>query len=1044
MIPNKNLQNENGYKQKIKIQLTNDNRCIIQSTLETPNKSQNNLVLKSEQSINMLDYNNIENYNDNDLMSLSKSVNSISNMEKQNHNNNTNKNNNFDVDGNSNLLISFSNISELTKTNIYDNSVLGGVGESGKKNNSPNRKTKENKDNEASLLTPPLCNYYDNSNIKENNKENMDINNNKNMSINMGICNKSEYSNDKYNLVSSSKKSNNNTNNNIYNIINQDNSNISKQLLDSFNKNNLSEISDIVNLNMNDKSELFDKNKENSLKNEDLKKRLSNDLNSIDIKDNFNILEKKEKKENKNDKPEIKSNIDLNKKINGNNNAFVGNKKMFKNIKSENTDNLNIINSNIEKGKVDEYNINKANIIPNHCTNFSFGGNVINNNINHFMINNINNINIENVASKLNLGNANCYNDPIKNDDYISPTFNINLDFNSLDNNNIKKESYNNININNNKNEKSEKNEKNNKNPISNNNNEKVDNNNVIKEESKQTSSINNKIGKTTQINNKYKKQINSDRNKSKNLIKENSQVTNKSSSNSITQNFIYKEKRNQSSSNINNSEKINYNKILNSDFNNIGKINRRKHSYLDSNKNVNNNILNRLYGTNSCQFQNNQNTIQNNNNDSNANTKYSNYPKNKVNHNKSKSNSNNLSKTNSKEDNLIIMNKILLKNKSSVLFSQQNQSKTNNDIKSKSQNQNQNKINANSNNISNNNSNGSKNSAKNKIKIINKDKIDILEIRKKIRKSPVPKVNKLSPASKIKTNMNFNNSNNVFKEKKYGEYNTKTENIFNGHLNNINLEEKKKKLNIGSKKTSPKSWRSGNNNEVNKKNNFLNKNIGEILVDNNNLKVKISKKAINSCLNDYKPNLSDYSDGSYNKIQLTNYNKNKSFIYNRKRNCSFSNNISNKEKDATNKNYHIKLHKTIQSGERNRNINKQNDSKLNSLNSFSLLTNFNNNRTKDGINKNFINSNNYNKQNTINNNNIASKFNNNKAKIFNKHSKKLTVIQNFSQYKKKSTILNTNIEFNDYIVNDENYNGENKIHAKQIKESNYINNKFF
>jgi hypothetical protein len=320
---------------------------------------------------------------------------------------------------------------------------------------------------------------------------------------------------------------------------------------------------------------------------------------------------------------------------------------------------------------------------------------------------------------------------------------------------------------------------------------------------------------------------------------------------------------------------------------------------------------------------------------------------------------------------------------------------------------------------------------------------MDILEIRKKIRKSPVPKVNKLSPASKIKTNINFNNSNNVFKEKKYGEYNTKTENIFNGHLNNINLEEKKKKLNIGSKKTSPKSWRSGNNNEVNKKNNFLNKNIGEILVDNNNLKVKISKKAINSCLNDYKPNLSDYSDGSYNKIQLTNYNKNKSFIYNRKRNCSFSNNNPNKEKDATNKNYHIKLHKTIQSGERNRNINKQNDSKLNGLNSFSLLTNFNNNRTKDGINKNIIN-NNYNKQNTISNNNISSKFNNNKAKIFNKHSKKLTVIQNFSQYKKKSTISNTNIEFNDYIINDENYNGENKVYVKQIKESNYINNKFF
>ena len=136
MIPNnRNMLNENIHKQKIKIQLTNDNRCIIQSTLETPGKSQNNTILKSDQSINMLDFNNIDNFNDNDLMSLSKSVNSLSNITKQNINNNTNKNNNnFDLDGNSNLLISFSNISEFTKTNNHENSVmLAGVVESGKK-----------------------------------------------------------------------------------------------------------------------------------------------------------------------------------------------------------------------------------------------------------------------------------------------------------------------------------------------------------------------------------------------------------------------------------------------------------------------------------------------------------------------------------------------------------------------------------------------------------------------------------------------------------------------------------------------------------------------------------------------------------------------------------------------------------------------------------------------------------------------------------------------------------------------------------------------
>ena len=93
MIPSsKNLPNENAYKQKIKIQLTNDNRCIIQSTLETPNISHQNTINKSETSINCINY--TDNFNDNDLLSLSKSINSNHNTTKTNNCDNNNKNNN--------------------------------------------------------------------------------------------------------------------------------------------------------------------------------------------------------------------------------------------------------------------------------------------------------------------------------------------------------------------------------------------------------------------------------------------------------------------------------------------------------------------------------------------------------------------------------------------------------------------------------------------------------------------------------------------------------------------------------------------------------------------------------------------------------------------------------------------------------------------------------------------------------------------------------------------------------------------------------------
>ena len=109
MIPNCN--NLNNYNNQIKIQLTNDNKCIIHTLSESPIKSQNTII-KDDYSIN-------------EDMSLSKSNSIIKNNPHIDKNkilsNSNNKNNNInifnDLGDNSNLLISFSNISEVTKVN---------------------------------------------------------------------------------------------------------------------------------------------------------------------------------------------------------------------------------------------------------------------------------------------------------------------------------------------------------------------------------------------------------------------------------------------------------------------------------------------------------------------------------------------------------------------------------------------------------------------------------------------------------------------------------------------------------------------------------------------------------------------------------------------------------------------------------------------------------------------------------------------------------------------------------------------------------------
>ena len=416
MIPSKNDTNPN---QKIKIRLTSDNKCIIKSTIDSADKSKGT-INKSEYSINIPDLKDI---NDNELLTLSKSL--------------TN-NQNYDNDDNSNLLISFSNISELNKTRDRDIPSMVGGGEK-----------------------------FKNQNFKEN-KENIDINNIKKLDNKGSFDSFSNYNND---------------------------------------NNNLSDANDIVNINFNDKSKRSDKSNKHNKSNKC--------YNTKDkSKENSNIIN-------------FKKNI--NKKNISNSNNMICNAKVFKNIKTVNTDRLNIIHKVENKESKD-----KNDIVPNHYTNITFGGNNISTNTNN-----------------------NNYNDIIKNDDYASPTFNIKVNFNSTDLNK------NNFSENNNS---TTKNESRNKNK----------NNNTIKNNlNTETNSIKNNNPNNTS---KFKKIQLSIKNTNK---KVNIKKTNLSSSNLLIKN----KNRNQTS-------------LDNKPLNNIieYKDKQNAHSYLNSNKIFNTNLLSRLY----------------------------------------------------------------------------------------------------------------------------------------------------------------------------------------------------------------------------------------------------------------------------------------------------------------------------------------------------------------------------------------------------------------------------------------------------------------
>ena len=100
-------------------------------------------------------------------------------------------------------------------------------------------------------------------------------------------------------------------------------------------------------------------------------------------------------------------------------------KKVFTNAKMEKTEDLKIISP------YNNQQINPKNdFIPNHCTNFSFENCCINNDTNenyNYNLKKVNNYKQNNIIS-LESNNIN-YN----NDDYISPTFNINIDYNVLE-----------------------------------------------------------------------------------------------------------------------------------------------------------------------------------------------------------------------------------------------------------------------------------------------------------------------------------------------------------------------------------------------------------------------------------------------------------------------------------------------------------------------------------------------------------------------------------------------------------------------------------
>ena len=309
----------------------------------------------------------------------------------------------------------------------------------------------------------------------------------------------------------------------------------------------------------------------------------------------------------------------------------------------------------------------------------------------------------------------------------------------------------------------------------------------------------------------------------------------------------------------------------------------------------------------------------------------------------------------------------------------------------------------------------------------------NIIALTKKTRKSPSPKI-RISRPSLIKNIIN-NPQNKIIENIKHN--NNCGSNIY------YNCVQRKKNKNS----PSPLSFRINNYSNINcnnKKsimyinNNYPNQNIDNLLLINNNKKLIMRKKIIANSQNS-----SEHYDNSGKRgtNQSSSSTKKKNFPF--KNMSNYSTNICKNQKIQNKKPKNIMNinRKNINEYKYDDDYNSLNDRKK-SINYNKRLTYSKNSNISHMVHNNMI-LNNINKKNNIIINNI--KINNN-----NNNKKQMTIIQNFSKYKKKASLNlmnNKNIKtncHNENICN--NYYEDNKIineliDNKKNKNGNINNN---
>ena len=1034
MIPNANIMN--NFNNQIKIQLTTDNKCLIQALSESPIKSQSqNTIQKEEFSIN-------------DDMSLSKSNNSLNNDYNNNNSHNASKpiilnsnkkNSNNDFDSNSNLLISFSNISELTKNNNNDYSMT-------RINSNKNNSIIMNKEKDFVKNINSNSNITGDKNLTINNIENL-----KGNSFNNFLINKID------NIKTPLR--NINQNNKIVNKNKTSNKKkeISKKLLNQFNKNDLSEIScGNINLNLNaeDKSENYDKvNFVYSDK--------KSDENSVKLNNNKNININSDKCDNN---YKISS---LNKKENV---------KCFKNCTVQKNEDINIIQINTQKERTTESNQdsvkkNQENIIPNHCANFSFSGIIKNDNkLKELEINtllnrneqkqNSANLNIKNIfQNQKDMHTINTINTLDINDDYVSPTFNLNLNFNSLDKNNnntldnespkekeILPESYafNKVNTNNNINNNI--NIKNYNNLI---NNKYINNINIKKKKEKNKKEImyrkiNDKIDNNNNIKNQIlinkTNKIYNEQNKVSKTQEKNISITTNSNSNTYTKSLKEKEnKENEPKLSLKQKVSLNNNiQNINNIINNLNFNINEKYSNKIANNNNKQNIRYKYANADSVHFD--YDKILKNLNNSMVESDQ----KKKLNissHKNSKSDICSFIKFqglnsniyNIKNGNFIIVNNNNRKTKKFKSISPKIQRRNLNNgymkikSKSKSKSQNRSKTNSKSKIKLGNNTEKNQRNLLMKNKNINlnmnniytskprtlQEKMDfilsknIIALTKKIRKSPSPKIRALRP-SLIK-NLIVNTQGKIID-------NIRGNKFSNNNIHNINQSKNKKKS------PSPIHFKIINGNNANYIYNLCNTNAN---LNSNNKKsiLYFNNNNINNYINDNLL-LINNNDNINKKIirkktgnSPKNIEQNNHYLLNQKKNIQVYDNIN------VNNNYQkVKNNKNITT------LNKK------GINIYKLEDDIKK-KQYNQKNKNILMKDLHKKSNIIIINNIKISNSNNNNK------KNMTIIQNFSKYKKKGDTTNlVNLNTKNHKANCQNENISNNYFnaLKNIKQEKY------